>query len=365
MSVFGRTKPLKVPVPRSGGLILSYQCNAACRHCMYACGPRWPSVWMSQADLNGILSALGPYIEPSAFGPNGIGLNEGLHFTGGEPFLRFELLCEAVSTARDLGIPSLFVETNCFWCTDRQTTFDKLTALKDRGLAGIMISVNPFYLEHVPFERTLICVQAARELFGPFAVVYQVEYFRRFLSWGVRGTMPLQEYLEREAAESSLGAVEFFMSGRAPYALRGKLSRQLAPFFRPRSALEAARESCPVPFARSWHNHFDCYGNYVPGYCAGISYGDIRQLEKLLSEGIDPEDKPILALLMREDLPGLLRFAKARGFREDPAGYFSACHLCMEIRRFLFKSGSFKELAPGDFYRQLDLEEQEKPEREN
>ena len=242
---------------------------------MYACSPHWPSDWISTELLSEILQSIRPYIEPSFYGPNGIGLNEGLHFTGGEPFLRYELLCEAVRIANELGIPSLFVETNCFWCHDEATTYKKLKALKDLGLSGILISVNPFYLEHVPFERTLFAVKVARQIFGPFAVVYQLEYFRRFLKWGIKHTMPLEEYLEREKREESLGGVEFFMSGRAPYALRGRLGKQLAPFFPLTPADEVALQRCPVRFARPWHNHFDCYSNYVPGYCAGISYGDI------------------------------------------------------------------------------------------
>ncbi|NOX44407.1 MAG: hypothetical protein GXO72_01530, partial [Caldiserica bacterium] len=45
-----------------------------------------------------------------------VGVTSGLHFTGGEPFLNFELLLELVGIAADLGIPGIFVETNAFWC---------------------------------------------------------------------------------------------------------------------------------------------------------------------------------------------------------------------------------------------------------
>ena len=40
---------LKLPEPISGGLLLSYQCNAECRHCMYACSPKWKD-WISEFD---------------------------------------------------------------------------------------------------------------------------------------------------------------------------------------------------------------------------------------------------------------------------------------------------------------------------
>lgn len=42
---------LEIPQPMSGGLMLSYRCNAACGHCMYACGPDWEEGWIDRGDL--------------------------------------------------------------------------------------------------------------------------------------------------------------------------------------------------------------------------------------------------------------------------------------------------------------------------
>jgi pyruvate-formate lyase-activating enzyme len=46
-----------------------------------------------------------------------LGINVGLYFTGGEPFLNYPLLLEAISQARYYRIPARFVEANGFWCT--------------------------------------------------------------------------------------------------------------------------------------------------------------------------------------------------------------------------------------------------------
>ena len=78
-------------------------------------------------------------IEPCPYGSNSINLNYGLHFTGGEPFLNFDLLCEAVEMAEELDIPSTFVETNCFWAVNDKSTKEKLSILKNKGLKGILI----------------------------------------------------------------------------------------------------------------------------------------------------------------------------------------------------------------------------------
>ena len=42
---------VRVPRPISGGLLLTYKCSAACRHCMYACSPKWRADWISGEDL--------------------------------------------------------------------------------------------------------------------------------------------------------------------------------------------------------------------------------------------------------------------------------------------------------------------------
>ncbi|GAK54773.1 hypothetical protein U27_01603 [Candidatus Vecturithrix granuli] len=63
---------------------------------MYACSPKWEADWISEEHLHAMLSQLARYIEPSPYGPDSISLSHGLHFTGGEPGLNFELLCTAV-----------------------------------------------------------------------------------------------------------------------------------------------------------------------------------------------------------------------------------------------------------------------------
>ena len=74
---------IEIPVPISAGVLLSYKCNASCRHCMYACSPRWPGDWISEMDLDEILKVLANYIEQASDGPDSVSVSYGLHFTGG------------------------------------------------------------------------------------------------------------------------------------------------------------------------------------------------------------------------------------------------------------------------------------------
>ncbi len=340
---------IKLPRPTSGGLILSYKCSAECLHCIYGCSPKWSDDWMSETDLQIILNLLAGKIEASPYGPEIIGLSHGLHITGGEPFLNYELLCRAIEIAHELKIPSLYVETNCFWALNDKTTRDKLLELKSKGMHGIMVSVNPFYLEYVPFERTERAIRISVEIFGQNVAIYQYEYYRRFKMLEIRYRLTLENYLKLEPESELLRNVEFFPMGRAAYELEKKLSGR----FPRRPGHYFYNQPCNPPFLREWHNHFDNYMNYIPGYCGGISLGDCRKLDQLIREGIDLSAFPVLNFLIYEDFEGLNNFARTMGFEELPEGYLSKCHFCIELRSFLVKHGHFSELQPVEFYKHI------------
>ncbi len=340
---------LRIPVPISGGLILSYKCTARCRHCMYACSSAWKGDWISEERLRRGLSQLARVIEPSPWGRDNVSLSHGLHFSGGEPFMNFQLLARAVAIAEELGIPSTFVETNCSWCTDDAVTQEKLENLQQKGLKGILVSVNPFYAEFVPFERTERCIEVSAQIFGDNLFVYQLEFYRQFKRLGIRGTVSLPDYFRMTGGTQTLTKrVELFLMGRAAHSLR--------KLFRTHPARSFFRAPCQPPFLRSWHNHFDNYGHFMPGFCGGISLGNWLDLSDLLRDGLDLEKRPILKFLSDDNMEGLYRFAVDRGYPQRENGYVSKCDLCLDIRSFLVAIDDFPELRPRQFYHQLEDE---------
>ncbi len=83
------------------GLILTYRCNAECRHCFFECSPSRTGVMPRQTAKRAI-------DEASKLGA------EWVSFSGGEPFLEYDLMKEliALSIGKRL-IPE--VVTNGFW----------------------------------------------------------------------------------------------------------------------------------------------------------------------------------------------------------------------------------------------------------
>ncbi len=347
---------LKIPKPFSGGLILSYKCTNVCRHCLYASSPKWRGDWISIGDAERILSQLAEImreIYPRGF--NDVGVNVGLHFTGGEPFLNFNLLLGLVKSADRLGIPSIFVETNCFWCVDDSVTEERFLTLKDAGLRSVLLSVNPFVVEQIPFVRVERAIRIGEKVFGGRIMVYNPIFYDQFRRLGVEGTLPFKEYMARMkrvdpvSLRHGLSFYSILPMARAAYML-GYLYRKYP-------ARHFFNLSCINDLTRNWHIHIDNYCNYIPGYCAGISLGDARDIDGIC-QGIDLDDHPVIGMLVSDGGIGkLYDFAvKEFGYRELEEGYISKCHLCVDIRRWIVQqTDEFRELKPVEFY--LHLEE--------
>jgi len=331
---------LEFKPPVSLGLLLTYKCNISCRYCIYNCSPKWKSDWLGIENADMIFKRL-DYIFKEIYinRPDGISFGHGLHFTGGEPFLNFELLLKLSSLANKYEIPYPFVETNCFWAIDDSITLEKLDLLKKAGLKGIMISVNPFNIEKIPFERIERTAELGHEVFGKNTFVYQRFFLELFKRLKIKGTMKFEDLIKRVSLESLIDYIELLPMGRTPYKLGKHFEKKPAEYY--------FGQNCVSEFTRNWHTHIDNYLNYIPGFCAGISLGKADEL--LLSDHIDLAGLPIIRYLS-EDIKRLFDFSRDYGFKENKNGYISKCHLCYEIRKHLLKNGSFKELVPVEYY---------------
>jgi hypothetical protein len=329
---------------QSVGIILSYQCTNVCRHCLYSCSPQ-ASAWMSREVLMAIVDQLLQFRDHL----------RSIHLAGGEPFLRFEFLVEAVELLSKSHLPLAYVETNAYWATREDIVRAKLEALRRAGLRAILISVSPFHLEQIPFERTERAVRLAEEVFGRWNVLlFTPEFYEHFKSLGIRGVLAFEEYrkLVPTAWLARLIRVnyQFVPNGRGAFRLA-----ELFPSFPARQFFSS---NCREELSYPGHVHIDLYGNYIGGLCAGISVGNGLQLSKLYNEGTELEGRPFLRGLVLDDLETLFRWAQENfGYTESETGYIAKCHLCADLREHLYRQG-FRppELAPPEFYLHLRAE---------
>jgi hypothetical protein len=332
---------LKVPPFSSLGIILSYQCSNECRHCLYACSPGWED-WISDETLESLLSEIS---RNSRF-------LEGVHIAGGEPFIRPDRLLRAVEAISAAGLPIDTVETNAFWATQEGETEETLLRMKKAGLPAVLVSVSPFHQEFIPLERADRLIRVASRVFGPGGVRVYAEFFLQQLAQAdPRFPIPFEDYLETIGLEkASLDIADRYglvPNGRAPLELGILYARHSASYFE--------GGTCAAELTSPHHGHIDLYGNVITGLCAGLSVGDGRNLGALAS-GMDLTARPVLRRLHEGGAGALAAFASSEyGFREDPEGYIAKCHLCLEVRRHLVRSGAeFPELEPKGFYKMLE-----------
>ncbi len=337
--------PLK-PID-SCGVMLSYRCQLACRHCLYACGPAWRE-WMGEEQLSRLLEG----IRQVWYRPRGV------HFSGGEPFLRFELLLHAVREAKRLRMPIEYVETSGSWFREDAESKARFRRLREAGLRSLLISVSPFHAEVIPLARTVAAIAAAQEVFGRGQVIIYQHHWLKLLAAARsdaegRRPIPLRRWLARRgvtrAGRLLWQGCGLVAGGRCGLELGGLTRRWKASGF--------ADQGCARTLLESGHAHFDPYDNYIPSMCGGISLGCAADLPKLVRD-FDPHRLELVSILVEEGPYGLASLAEERyGFRPAPGGYVAKCHLCVDARRHLARhaGGRYPELSPPRFYERLRI----------
>ncbi len=323
-------------LPQDIGIILTYQCNSACKHCLYNCGPRWEREPMSEETLSAALDAVVSWPQPPQ-----------VHLTGGEPFLHFDLLLHGVREAASRWI-ACYVETSASWCVDEDETFARFRMLREAGLQAVLISCSPFHAEKIPPVRTLRAIRAVMEVFGGRGlIVYQAEYLNMIQRHDVDRPLPLSHY-EQEFSREEAGRILWqgygiISGGRSGYALG-----HLVPSY-PVQSFENAR--CENEILHAHHSHFDLYGNYISGFCGGLSIGSWRNLQQVRENFRSGRYPALIGTLITKGPYGLYQYAMEEfGYEPLADGYAGKCHLCVDVRRYMVDRGDFPELQPSGFY---------------
>ena len=322
---------MKTPV--ASGIITNYNCTASCRHCMFASSPNCKKDYMTREKANEVAELLERAGTIS------------VHIGGGEPFMDFDGLCTLIQALSRHGIGIDYIETNGYWAKDEAFATRRLEVLKRLGVYTIMVSVDPYHIEHVPLEMPLKLVGLLREM-GFDYFIWQERFLKPLLKLDLTKTHTQEElksllgedYELKTAREYGLG-----INGRAL-----KFAKDLYPS---KSAEDVATdEGCPS-LTRPNHCHIDLYGNASPSRCTGIC----AQAEDYLSGNITREKYPVFSRLIEGGVKELLAYGKEKGFIPDKDGYATKCELCFAIREFLERTSPSQDLGPCDFYSQMRL----------
>ncbi len=318
-----------------GGLVLSYRCDARCRHCLNACGPhRTDGQGTGEEAPEAILDQL------AERGPRAR-----YFIGGGEPFLQLARLRATVAGMRRRGLQLDYVETSASWAVDDAHAVEVLTGLAEVGLDQVMVSLSPFHAEHIPVLKPTSVINASRVL--PRGALISLPSFISDLQ-----DHPLDRPLELERILSQAGdGYALAIAERYSTVPAGRAGRYLwrhgtrVPW---RELLD--RAPCRRELVDTGRFQIDADGRYQPSNCAGIAL----PLAEVPGE-IDLERYPVLKALWLGGLGALVELARGAGFSPFES-YSSACDLCTHARFSLAPRG-YAELAPAGFYHPLSIPE--------
>jgi len=276
------------------GIMVNYQCTAACAHCLYASSPAWSCGYMTPEKMHEACTTLRRHGGRS------------VHIGGGEPFIDFNALCKLAQTARECGISIEYVETNAFWAIDEKEVIRKLDAMQQVGIDALCISADAYHAEFVdpalPLRLSNICRRVG---FGQFVWQTQINRLR--------------------------------FNGRA--ITLENAHHQKKPL--PKILQEAAAKKSCRNLTSTGHFHIDLHGRYIPPGCTGF----VLPLEEALTHSADAltRYKAFTASYTGGPL-ALYALAQNEGFIPDETGYPSVCNFCFHLRQFLSQQDGFDEL---------------------
>jgi len=274
-----------------------------------------------------------------------------LHVGGGEPLLDFHLVTGLLARLRRSRIVLEYVETNGSPLLSR--TEEKLWALRDAGLNRLLLSISPFHNAFISADRIKGLIREIVRVLGPEGLFpWHPDYLPYLERAGSHAPRPLQSYLEHftlEEIQTQLTSIIYIHPG-------GRAAELLAQFLPTFPAHEVLQVDCTPRLSSPVHAHVDHRGNYLTGFCSGLRIGREAALDlgSLYTRGISLEEFPILERLVRGGLKELFRWAEREGYVPRKEGFVSPCHLCLDLRVFMYGLGfQFPELYPDFFYQEL------------
>lgn len=324
---------IKINNFENGGLIVTYYCNAKCKHCLYNCGPGIAKDYMQKDLLDDILTYLKKYKCTS------------VHIGGGEPFSNIEGLFEVIGHLRSRNIIPRFVETNAFWCDNSKQAeaLQIVDKLKKLQVEQLLISISPFHNEFVKLANTKQLIKYC-QMYDIKVLPWKAMYLKKLGALDINFVHKLSEHYMNLNCEQLTKIMDFY-----EITMRGRMLNSFAHYYPQKSTMEILKEnqgSCNELLDDQYF-HVDLYGNFQPD-CPGLSVSYID-----IGKPLNAEKYPFYTTLLSGGIKKLYEFAVCEYSFKATDKYFSKCHLCYDIRRFLViqKNVKSSDLQPLCFYK--------------
>jgi MoaA/NifB/PqqE/SkfB family radical SAM enzyme len=299
----------EMPFLKNIGLLMTFQCQVACPHCIIEAGPHRKEQ-MFLKDTFDWIEQIASYRD---------GHIRVLSLTGGEPFINLGRL-EAISDFADRQ--GLFVSavTNAHWASTPAKALQTLENLP--ALKMIQVSADIYHQKYIPFQRVINAVVAARECQVPLTVAVCTE---NDTDPGYLDIMrQLEEIIEPELIYTAIT----FRAGRALKEGNGH-KYEISPM-PPLSSCGAGSSPIIFPDGRV----IACIGPIIDlKENHPLVLGNLRQntLDEILEAA---ETNPILHAIRLWGPQKLITMLQSAGLQSHlPEQYIkdSVCHACYEL----------------------------------
>jgi hypothetical protein len=326
------------------GLIITLRCNSRCGHCSYCGGGPAHTSDMTRE----VMEQAARWLKGCRFASREI------HIAGGEPMLVPDKVLEMAGILAAQDLPVSFIESNGYWGSQPEVFGPVLERLKVLGLKRFVLSCSPFHLEAVSHPVLKQAMALTVEILGPQGCTVFDSAFEPLVK-ELFNTFP--ENLTLNGFLRACGSgIEPYL--RQQYALHtgGRVGYGFLSNILERRPAREFDQPCQEIIVPPSHCHLDPLGNYIPDVCMGLTLGNICQLDDLL-DLTRLNKRPVFRILAEEGPFGLARWAKDTvGYSFEKQSYVGRCHLCTDVRRYLWKLGQNREeLQPDVFYMELEL----------
>jgi len=246
---------------------------------------------------------------------------------GGEPLLFPEIVCSIHNEATKSGIPAREVITNGYWSKNVEKIRRIANNMAECGVNDIHVSVDAFHQEHIPLNVVRKAVEACLEVgiediaWNPCWVISQDNdntYNRKTKSI-LKELKDLPVSLSKGNILESKGLALMNLREFLPKRERmpiGKCGDM--PYTEP---LDSVTSISVEPDGRIT-------------VCNDFHIGDASKNNILdILENYNPFEVPEMKTMIENGVRGLVDWAEKKRVRPDPAGYYSICHMCMDLRR--------------------------------
>jgi len=304
---------LKISCLVSGGVITNYKCSSKCRHCSYSSSPNWPGDYMTPSMADEIFSIL-----------KRLGCHS-VHIGGGEPLLKPDGIMGVLQAARRNNMGIEYIETNASWYRDEESAIAVLNELLEHGVHTLLISMDPFHNEYIPFRKVKALIKACSKA-GMQVFPWQINFWSEIDAMDDRSTHSPDEYMLLFGQDYLLR-----LPSRYGLNLKGRALKTYKPMMEKQTYDQILKESRPCRLLSGiYHFHVDLYGGFIPQSCPGFSI----PLKELV-QGADPEKYRIFYSLESAGIKSFAELARKEYGYTPKAEYAGKCDLCYDIRNYL------------------------------